>query len=303
MKKSFMFLMGVVMVLLGSVTAVSAGVENSVYDIAKSNSDFSILAGAVDANGLASVLDGEGAFTVFAPTDAAFVAYFGAGIDREATVATTLLYHVVPGKYNAAAVVNSDMLDTVFGPDIDVEIVGGKVVLNGVATVVATDIEGSNGIIHVIDAVLPPPVNALYQSTLGDPSLSIAEVAAADGRFTTLLAALDAAGLAGTFAAPGNYTVFAPTDAAFAKLPAGTVEALLADPSGALTDILTYHVVPDSLSINQIANDSNLPTLNGKSLPVGSNGQYVTVDGVNIVLFNIRTSNGVIHAIDTVLLP
>ena len=303
MKKSIMFLMVIALVLLGSVTAVSAGVENSVYDIAKSNSDFSTLAGAVDANGLASVLDGEGEFTVFAPTNAAFDAYFGTGIDREATVATTLLYHVVPGKYDAAAVVNSDALSTVFGPAIDVDIVGGNVVLDGVATVVATDIMGSNGIVHVIDAVLPPPVNALYQSNLGDPSLTIAEVATADGRFTTLLAALDAAGLAGTFAAPGNYTVFAPTDDAFAKLPAGTVEALLADPAGALTDILTYHVVPDSLSINQIANDSNLPTLNGQTLSVGNNGQYVTVDGVNIVLFNIRTSNGVIHAIDTVLLP
>ena len=223
-------------------------------------------------------------------TDAAFAAFAASGVDPEATIKNILLYHVVPGAYDATAVINSDTLSTVFGRNIDVEIVGGNVVLNGVATVVATDIQASNGIIHVIDAVLAPPVNAINQSTLGDPSLTIAEVAAADGRFGTLLAALDAAGLAGTFASPGNYTVFAPTDAAFAALPAGTVEALLADPSGQLTDILTYHVVPDSLTINQIANDSFLPTLNGKPLTVSTDAAVnVSIDGSNVVLFNIRT--------------
>lgn len=291
--------------ILGLNTTAAAD-EMSIYDIAKANGNFDSLIAAVDANGLAGTLDSPGSFTVFAPTDDAFAAFAASGIDPEATIANILLYHVVPGEFDAGAVVGSDSLPTVFGKDINIDVVGGAVMIDNRAMVTATDIQASNGIIHVIDAVLLPPVNALDLSPLGDPSMTIAEVAAADGRFDTLLAALSAAGLADTFNSPGNYTVFAPTDDAFAKLPAGTVEALLADPSGMLTDILTYHVVNDSLSINQIANDADglIPTLNGKPVTVSTDTAVnVNIDGANVVLFNIRTANGVIHVIDTVLIP
>jgi transforming growth factor-beta-induced protein len=107
--------------------------------------------------------------------------------------------------------------------------------------------------------------------------------------------------LAETFASPGNYTVFAPTDDAFAALGEETINALLADPTGQLTDILTFHVVNDTLSVNQVLNDADgwLPTLNGTPALVSGG----TIDGANIVLFNIRASNGVIHVIDSVMLP
>ncbi|MCB9435312.1 MAG: fasciclin domain-containing protein [Ardenticatenaceae bacterium] len=290
-------------------TAVSAAEMPTIYDIAASNADFDSLTAAVDAAGLKSTLEGAGPFTVFAPTDDAFAALSAAGIDVEATLANVLLYHVVPGKLMASDVLSQGTLNTAFaGKSFNVAVEGGNAVITtpdgAKATIVATDIEASNGVIHVIDAVIPPPVNALALSQLGDPTKSIAEVAIANGNFNTLVAALSAAGLADTFASPGNYTVFAPTDAAFAKLPAGTIDALLADPSGQLTDILKYHVINDALSINQVANSDKLLTLLSKnSIDVSFGGGMVMADGCHVVLSNIRASNGVIHVIDCVLLP
>jgi uncharacterized surface protein with fasciclin (FAS1) repeats len=305
MKKGFTLLLAVLLLSLVAVTGpVAAQNGATIYDIARTSGDFEQLTAAVEQAGLAGTLDGPGPFTVYAPTDDAFAAFAASGIDPEATLQNILLYHVTAGAYTAENVVSRDSLPTVFGESIDVEIVDGAVVLDGRATVVATDIQASNGVIHVIDAVLAPPVNALDLSTAGDPDMTIAEIAAADGRFDTLLAALDAAGLAQTFANPGDYTVFAPTDAAFAALPAGTVEALLADPAGDLTTILLYHVVGDSLSINQIANDDFIPTLEGRPLRVTTDDSFnVSVDGAQIQLFNIRASNGVIHVIDSVMIP
>lgn len=304
MKKTVVVILASLMLLsLASMGIVSAN-ENSIYDIASSNEDFEQLTAAVDAAGLAGTLDGEGPFTVFAPTDAAFAAFAASGIDPEATLQDILLYHVVSGEYDATAVIGSDSLETVFGKDIDIEVVGDNVIINDTATVVMTDIQAANGIIHVIDAVLAPPVNALFQSDLGSEELTIAEIAAADGRFDTLVAALDAAGLVDTFAGPGNYTVFAPTDDAFAALGEDTINALLANPTGELTTILTYHVVPDSLTINQIANDTYLPTLEGRPLTVTTDEAVnVYIDGVPVVLFNIQAANGIIHVIDGVLVP
>lgn len=305
MKKSLLLLLPVLLLsLLAATGPVAAQNGDTIYDIARTSSDFEQLTAAVEQAGLAGTLDSSGPFTVFAPTDEAFAAFAASGIDPEATLENILLYHVVPGTYTAGNVVSRDSLPTVFGNNIDVEVVDGTVVLDGRATVVATDIQASNGVIHVIDAVLPPPVNALDLSTLGDPNMTIAEIANDDGRFDTLLAALDAAGLAQTFANPGDYTVFAPTDAAFAALPAGTVEALLADPQGELTTILLYHVVGDSLSINQIANDNFIPTLEGRPLTVTTDDSLnIYVDGTQIQVFNIRASNGVIHVIDSVMIP
>ncbi len=287
-----------------SSASSAAASTNTIYDIAGSNADFEQLTAAVDAAGLASTLQSAGPFTVFAPTDAAFAAFAASGINPEAALADILLYHVVPGQYTAADVVARTSLPTAFGQPLNISVEGGDVIIDSRATVVATDIMASNGVIHVIDAVLPPPVNALDLSELGDPTMTIAEVAAADGRFSTLLAALDAAGLAGVFDSPGNYTVFAPTDATFAALPEGTIPALLADPQGELTTILTYHVVNDELSINQIANSNWLPTLEGRALQVTTDEAVnVYVDGCRVQPFNIRASNGVIHVVDCVLIP
>jgi uncharacterized surface protein with fasciclin (FAS1) repeats len=132
-------------------------------------------------------------------------------------------------------------------------------------------------------------------------SKNIVETARDAGSFTTLLAAVDAAGLGDTLAEAGPFTVFAPSDDAFAKLPTGTVESLLADPAK-LTDVLTYHVVPGRVTAADAAALSAAPTVQGTELPIATNGM-VQVGDANVVTADIEASNGVIHVIDRVLLP
>ena len=135
-------------------------------------------------------------------------------------------------------------------------------------------------------------------------SRNIVEVAADAGSFNTLLAAVEAAGLVEVLEGEGPFTVFAPTDAAFDKLPAGTVAALLADPE-TLAGILTYHVVPGRVTAaDLIASGGAEPvTVQGQRLTIDVMGGAVTVDGANVVTPDIAASNGVIHVIDTVVLP
>jgi uncharacterized surface protein with fasciclin (FAS1) repeats len=128
--------------------------------------------------------------------------------------------------------------------------------------------------------------------------------AAAAGQFTTLAAALDAAGLVETLQGPGPFTVFAPTDAAFAKLPAGTVETLLLpENKDQLTAILTYHVVPGTVMAADVVRVDEAETVNGQMLSVTVTGDAVMINEATITAADIGASNGVIHVIDTVVLP
>ncbi len=131
----------------------------------------------------------------------------------------------------------------------------------------------------------------------------IIDTAVAAGGFTTLIAAVEAAGLVDALKGEGPFTVFAPTDAAFAALPAGTLDALLADPTGELTQILLYHVVPETVLAADLVDGMTLPTLQGGELTVSITPEGATVNGINIVTTDIATSNGVIHVIDAVLIP
>jgi uncharacterized surface protein with fasciclin (FAS1) repeats len=134
----------------------------------------------------------------------------------------------------------------------------------------------------------------------------IVDTAVAAGSFKTLAAALQAAGLVETLKGKGPFTVFAPTDAAFAKLPKGTVEDLLKPKNKAkLVAILTYHVVSGSVMAAQVVtmNGKEAKTVNGQSVMILVNGGTVTVSGAKVVTTDIKTSNGVIHVIDTVMLP
>jgi len=155
-------------------------------------------------------------------------------------------------------------------------------------------------------AVLTLPGIASAQNATKDkkPMKNIVQVATEAGSFKTLVAAVKAAGLAETLQGPGPFTVFAPTDAAFAKLPAGTVEALLQDKEK-LASILTYHVVAGKVLAGDIvkANGATPKTVNGLPLDVVVRGGKVYVNGVNVVTADVQASNGVIHIIDAVLLP
>ncbi len=135
-------------------------------------------------------------------------------------------------------------------------------------------------------------------------SNTIVDVAASAGQFNTLIAAAKAAGLAGALAGDGPLTVFAPTDEAFAALPAGTVENLLRpENKEQLVAILTYHVAPAKLKASDVVARSSIETLNGQSPEITVDGSEVHIDGANIVSVDIAASNGIIHVIDKVLLP
>ena len=132
----------------------------------------------------------------------------------------------------------------------------------------------------------------------------IVDTAVAAGQFKTLAAALTAAGLVDTLKGHGPFTVFAPTDAAFAKLPAGTVENLLKPENKAqLTAILTYHVVPGKVMAADVVKLKEAKTVNGNMLQVKVNGSEVMINDANVTATDIAASNGVIHVIDSVVLP
>ena len=132
----------------------------------------------------------------------------------------------------------------------------------------------------------------------------IVDTAVAAGSFKTLAAALQAAGLVDTLKGKGPFTVFAPTDEAFAKLPKGTVEELLKPENKAkLTAILTYHVVPGAVTASQVTKLKDAKTVNGQSVKISASGAGVMIDGARVVKADIRASNGVIHVIDSVILP
>ncbi|MEL7233311.1 MAG: fasciclin domain-containing protein, partial [Chloroflexota bacterium] len=229
--------------------------QPNIVEAAVANDDFSTLVAAVQAAGLVDTLSG-GNFTVFAPTNGAFNTLLSdLGISAEqlladrALLTTVLTYHVVPGEFKAADILAQDFpfsAPTVQGEAIVVEADpnSDRLLLNsGQATVAITDLDVSNGVIHVIDNVILPPSVVSALSAPAQPT--IVEIAASNNDFTTLVAAVQAAGLVDTLNS-GTFTVFAPTNAAFADLLAAldvTAAELLAD-RALLTTVLTYHVIP-----------------------------------------------------------
>jgi uncharacterized surface protein with fasciclin (FAS1) repeats len=139
---------------------------------------------------------------------------------------------------------------------------------------------------------------AVFQASAAD----IVDTAVSAGNFTTLVAAVKAAGLVDTLKGPGPFTVFAPTDAAFAKLPAGTVDALLKDPEK-LKGILLYHVVSGKVMAADVVKLKSAKTVQGGSVAIVVKGDKVMVNNANVIKTDIATDNGVIHVIDTVLMP
>ena len=244
---------------------------------------------------LLETLQGDGPFTVFAPTDQAFT---DAGIDLasldnpegKATLADILLYHVLDGEVPAANVTDCLSATTINGNPLSFT-VGDSVMVNG-ATVTATDVPTSNGIIHVIDKVLLPT------ATPND----IPRTAQCTGIHDSLVAAVIQAELLETLQGEGPFTVFAPTDQAFAD--AGIDLASLDNEEGkaALTDILLYHVVGSEVPSSAVEECGTATAVNGDELSFGV-GDTVTVNGATVTLPDVATSNGVIHVIDKVLMP
>ena len=284
---------------VASMAAVSD--TKSIVDTAVAAGNFTTLAQLLTSAGLIEALSGKGPFTVFAPTDDAFAKLPKEVVadlmkpENKAKLTAILTYHVVPAKAMAKDVTTMKTATTLQGQRVDISTKGGKVMIDG-ATVTATDIACSNGVIHVIDTVIMPVTD------------DITQVATKAGSFTTLLAALKAAGLAETFTSAsgkGPFTVLAPTDEAFAKLPKGTLENLLKPENKAkLVEILTAHVVPNVAAYSdQVATMKEVPTLGGSPLKVVAKDGSITIGGSKVIMADVEASNGVIHAIDTVILP
>ncbi len=302
--------------------------------------EFTILLAAVQAAdpaivGLLSNADAN--LTVFAPTDAAFAAALEAlGVSAEELLGNTdllnevLMYHVVPGAFDAAAIVALDgaligttLYETALAPTVD----GETVMING-ATVVAADVIAANGVVHVIDSVLLPPMDDMgmmeeemaTEEAMGemmDPGtiadVVVASTSAETPEFTILLAAVQAAdpSILATLSGSGPYTVFAPTDAAFAAALEAlgvTAEELLAN-TELLNTVLAYHVVPGHFSAETVIAVAGEAGANVATLLSGNSVNITVVDGAvmvndaTVVAADVHASNGIVHVIDAVLLP
>ncbi len=423
----------VLMLVLASllvVPALAGAQDSDIVDTAIASGDFDTLVAAVQAAGLVDALKGDGPFTVFAPTDAAFAALPDGTVeallkDKEA-LSNILLYHVVAGEVMAADVKDGMTAETLQGSTVKFSVSEDGVKIND-ANIITTDIKTSNGVIHVIDAVILPPaatpavapvssataassaapaanttdanvgngfvgipdgatvsgtveVKAIAEdpdfmkwqldvlpfqnadqaiflavgeeaassptviatidttmfpngehdlrlrvvrsdsnydeyfatinidNTSAQPAATastspdIVDTAVAAGSFDTLVAAVQAAGLVDALKGDGPFTVFAPTDAAFAALPAGTVEALLKDKE-ALSNILLYHVVAGEVMAADVKDGMTAETLQGSTVKFSVSADGVKINDANIVTTDIKTSNGVIHVIDAVILP
>jgi uncharacterized surface protein with fasciclin (FAS1) repeats len=288
-----------------NVTSIPETQATTIVDVAVENGNFTTLVAALQATGLDATLDDENRqFTVFAPTDAAFALLPEGTVENlladTETLSDILAYHVVSGRVNAAAAVGSagSQVPTVNGDSIGLSLDGDSLLVN-TSTVTLTDIITDNGIIHVIDAVLLPPADK------GEPTANIVETAVAAGSFTTLVAALQATGLDATLAdESSNFTVFAPTDAAFELVGEETIATLLDNPD-ALSSILLQHVV--AAEVNSVAaytlNGQSATTASDAMIPVSINSESDTLQfgGANIVTKDIYTTNGIIHVIDAVI--
>ncbi len=298
----------------GTPDADAQAGAQTVAEIASEDDRFSTLVAALQATGLDETLTTEGPFTVFAPTNDAFdklpAGTVEALLEDPEALAEILLYHVVPGELLATDVLASSELTTAQGALISVQ--PEALTLNDSVGIVATDIGASNGVIHIIDMVLLPPPPEVEEPVVPEPDVeepdleepelpTLLELALSDDRFTTLVAAVEAAGLVDAIVVDGPLTIFAPTNEAFAKLPEGTVEALLADPD-ALANILLYHVAPGELRAADVLASETIATAQGSDITVQPDALTLN-DTVNLVETDLLASNGVIHVIDMVLLP
>ncbi len=270
----------------------------TVVDVIVNSDDHNTLEAAVIAADLAGTLSGDGPFTVFAPTDAAFDLLPPGTVDallEEPMGALTdiLLYHVLAGTVLSTDLSDGIMATTLNGADVEVAINDVGVFINN-AQVIFADILTTNGVVHVIDAVLLPPAPL---------PASVVDVIVGSDNHNTLEAAVLAADLAGTLSGDGPFTVFAPTDAAFDLLPAGTVETLLEEPMGALTDILLYHVIGGTVLSTDLSDGQMAATLNGKEITVSITDEGVFINDAKVSVVDIVTDNGVVHVIDAVLIP
>lgn len=279
---------------------------SDIVALAQATPDLSILVEAVVAAGLVDTLKGAGPFTVFAPTNTAFAAALTElGLTKDQLFANkplltaVLTYHVLPAKVASNAIPFGKAITTVQGSILKIDNVAGAVVItdgrNRTSKVVTPDVAASNGVVHIVDKVILPADKNIVQTAQALPQFSI------------LVEAVVAANLQGTLSGTGPFTVFAPTNTAFANLltELGVSKADLLANTALLTKVLTYHVVSGRVLKAEVPLNTAIKTVQGDTLTVGSNLAITDQRArtSNITATDVLTSNGVIHVIDKVILP
>ena len=302
-KKGVLILKKLIIIALVLMLSLTAGLaafaapDKDIVDTAiDAAPEFTTLVAAIQAAGLVDALKGDGPFTVFAPTNAAFAALPEGVLDKLLAnpdiLAKVLLYHVVAGQVDSTAVVGLDgtEIETLGGQKVLVSVVGGEVFIND-AKADPVDIFCTNGVIHVIDKVLVP-------------EWDIVETAILNEDFNTLVAALKAADLVDALKGAGPFTVFAPTDEAFDNLPDGLLAALL-DDTDSLTKVLLYHVVSGAVFEETVLtlDGVEVETLLGQKVLITIEDGKVFINDAEVKITDIECTNGVIHVLDAVLVP
>lgn len=285
-------------VLLSLSLALSFGLSQAqtAFEIIQNSPNHNTLEAAVLAAGLDGALNTLDPITVFAPTDDAFNALpagtVAALLNDIPALTDILLYHVINGAVLSTDLTDGQIATTLNGSDITVTINNG-VFINGTSQVIVADVAASNGVVHVVNEVLSPA--APQQFTIWDVIQNSPD-------HTTLEAVVGLAGLDGALDSPGAFTVFAPTDAAFGALPAGTIESLIANPT-ALTNVLLYHAVGSEVPANSLVDGQNIEMLQGDNTTITLGMGGAMINNANIVAADLNAWNGIIHVIDAVLLP
>ena len=281
---------------------------SNIVQLAQATPSLSILVEAVIAADLVATLSGPGPFTVFAPNNDAFAALLTElGVTKAALLAnktlltTVLTYHVLGAKVEKAGIPIGKKITSLQKSIFKIDTpAGGALSItdgrNRNSKIIATDIQATNGVVHVIDKVILPADKTIVQTAV-----------ALAPEFSTLVAAVTAAGLGATLSGTGPFTVFAPTNAAFAAALTElniTQAALLANVP-LLTKILTYHVVSGTVLKAEIPVGTPITTVQGETLSIGADFKITDQRArtSNIVTTDVFTSNGVIHAVDKVILP
>lgn len=317
--KKIATLIGTVAILAGFlISPVVYAATGDIVDVASNASQFSTLVAAVKAADLVSTLQGSGPFTVVAPTNTAFNALPAGVLSKlllpvnKPELVKILKYHVVPGNNNSAALTTiagsnspANEVATVEGSKLAFTISGSSLKINTNTSVTSANISATNGIIHQIDQVLLPPTFSVSSLKDESPANNIVQVAAANSSFSTLVDAVKLAGLVDTLSGTGPFTVFAPTNDAFAKVPADVLaKLLLPENKDALVKVLTYHVVAGKVDASQVVKLTSAKTVEGSNVKIAVvDGKVKLNDTTTVLTTDIQASNGIVHSIDSVLLP
>jgi uncharacterized surface protein with fasciclin (FAS1) repeats len=306
--------------------------DDTAASAASNNPLLSTLVSAVSAAGLVDTLNSDGPFTIFAPTNDAFAAIPAADLDAvladQEILTSILTYHVVAGEsLDAAALGEAGTAATVNGAELEFGVDGTTV--NGV-DVLCSNVMTANATVHIIGEVLMPAADGMDETadmeegammptgplcsavpTDGEGSFAgmtddtAATAASNNPVLSTLVAAVQAAGLVDTLNSDGPFTIFAPADPAFDALPEGTIDAVLAD-TDLLTSILTFHLVAgEQLSSAELAELDSVATVNGAdlALEVAGDGTLMVNGQASVGCADIQTANATVHVIDAVLMP